>query len=94
MRRLTALDVSRMLLALVFFVRTTPLANLLPIPLAHVDGPLFGWPQHGWSGAWWNLVLPPQLQIFFCVIRTIAIMAFFVGFHPRITRVAGVVAGV
>ena len=31
---------------------------------------------------------------FCCVVRTIAIMAFFTGFRARITRISGVVAGV
>jgi hypothetical protein len=82
--------VARIALGLVFLVRTTALANVLPIPLAHVRGPLFGWPDSGFDLAWGGLVLPASVRIALCVARTIAAMAFLLGIRARI---AGVVAG-
>ena len=90
MRPLTARALARIALGTLLVVRTTPLANLLPIPLAHVRGPLFGWPQAGFALAWGGLVLPAAIQIALCVVRTIAALAFVTGVRAR---VSGIVAG-
>jgi hypothetical protein len=87
---LTARGIARIALGTLLVVRTTPLANLLPIPLAHVRGPLFGWPDTGFHLAWGGLVLPAGFQIALCVVRTIAVLAFAAGLRAR---VAGIVAG-
>jgi hypothetical protein len=89
-RPLTARAFARIALGTLLVVRTTPLANLLPIPLAHVRGPLFGWPDAGFHLAWAGLVLPAGVQIALCVVRTIAALAFVTGVRAR---VAGIVAG-
>jgi hypothetical protein len=81
---------ARVALGLVLLVRTTALANLLPIPLAHVRGPLLGWPEPGFDLAWGGLVLPASVRIVLCVVRTIAALAFLLGIRARI---AGLVAG-
>jgi len=90
MRSVNGMRAARVATAAIFLIRTTPLANLLPTPLAHVRGPLLGWPEPGWNGAWWNLELPASIQMFACIVRTIAAVAFFTGFR---TRVSGVMAG-
>jgi hypothetical protein len=90
MSPLTARALARIALGTLFIARTTPLANLLPIPLAHVGGPLFGWPEAGFHLAWGGLVLPAGVQIALCVVRTVAALAFVIGVRAR---VAGVVAG-
>ena len=90
MRPLTARALARIALGALFVVRTTALANLLPIPLAHVSGPLFGWPQAGFAMAWGGLVLPAGVQIALCVVRTIAAALFMTGVRARMS---GLVAG-
>jgi hypothetical protein len=89
-RPLTARALARIALGALFVVRTTALANLLPIPLAHVSGPLLGWPAAGFALAWGGLVLPPGIQIALCVVRTIAAASFMIGVRAR---VSGLVAG-
>jgi hypothetical protein len=84
------LGVARIMLGTVFVVRTTALANLLPIPLAHVRGPLYGWPEAGWPMAFGGIVLPPTVRIVACLVRTAAAVCFLAGIRAR---VAGVVAG-
>ncbi len=86
-----ALATARIALGTVLLVRTTALANLLPIPLAHVRGPLFGWPEPGVAFAWAGLVLPPSVRIAAAVVRTVAALAFLLGVRARTT---GVLAGV
>lgn len=83
-------SLARIALGLVLLVRTTALANVLPIPLAHVRGPLLGWPEPGFDLAWGGLVLPASVRIGLCVARTIAVLAFLLGIRARI---AGLVAG-
>jgi hypothetical protein len=84
------LDLARVLLGIVLVVRTTPLVNALPIPLARVHGPLYGWPESGFAFAWGGLALPPSVRIAACVVRTAASALFLFGVRPRI---AGIVAG-
>ncbi len=83
-------SLARVALGLVLLVRTTALANLLPIPLAHVRGPLLGWPEPGFDLAWGGLVLPASVRIALCVVRTVAALAFLLGLRAR---TAGLVAG-
>ena len=90
MRPLTARALARIGLGALFVVRTTALANLLPVPLAHVRGPLLGWPAPGFALAWGGLVLPTSVQTAFCVVRTIAAGCFMLGVRAR---VSGLVAG-
>jgi hypothetical protein len=85
-----ARGLARIALGALFLVRTTALANLLPIPLAHVRGPLFGWPEAGFDLAWGGLVLPTSVRIALGVVRTVAALAFLLGIRAR---VAGLMAG-
>jgi hypothetical protein len=87
------LAVARVALGAVLVVRTTALANLLPIPLAHVRGPLFGWPEHGAPFAWLGLALPDGVKIGAAVLRTIAALLFFAGVRARIAGVAAALLG-
>lgn len=82
---------ARIALAILFLVRTTPLANYLFIPLARMRAPLFGWPEPGWSMAWGDLVVGDQVRRTACVVRTVAAVCFLLGIRAR---AAGVVAGV
>jgi hypothetical protein len=84
------LGVARIALGLVFLVRTTPLVNALPFPLARVRGPLYGWPEPGFVFAWAGFALPPSVRIVACIARTLAAMLFVAGVRPRIS---GIVAG-
>ena len=84
------LAVARVLLGTVLLVRTTALANLLPIPLAHVRGPLLGWPEPGIAFAWGGLVLPDGAKIGVAIARTLCCVLFLLGVRARIT---GLVAG-
>lgn len=84
------LGLARIALGLVFVVRTTPLVNALSMPLAHVRGPLLGWPEPGWPMAWADLVLPDPLRKVACVVRTVAAVLFVLGVRAR---AAGYVAG-
>jgi hypothetical protein len=88
---LNGLRAARVALGVVFLVRTTPLVNLLPIPLARVRGPLLGWPEDGLAFAWGGLVLPPSLQIGAALVRTITALLFVLDVRPR---ASGLVAGV
>jgi hypothetical protein len=88
--QMTSPGAVRIALGIVLLVRTTPLANLLPVPLAHVRGPLFGWPEPGFALAWGGLVLPDRVRIALCVVRTLAAIAFLAGVRAR---TAGVIAG-
>ncbi len=84
-----SLGIARIVLGSVFVLRTTPLANWYPSPLSWVDGPLFGWPVHGWRAAWLGLALPDGVVAGLCVVRTVAAVAFALGIA---TRAAGLVA--
>lgn len=84
------LALARVLLGVVLLVRTTALANLLPIPLAHVRGPLLGWPQPGVAFAWGGLVLPDGAKIGVAIARTLCCLLFLLGVRARI---AGLFAG-
>jgi hypothetical protein len=85
-----SLSIARIALGIVLVVRTTALANLLPIPLAHVRGPLLGWPDDGAAFAWGGLLLPPSVRIAFAIVRTVAAVCFLAGIRARL---AGLVAG-
>lgn len=85
------LGFSRIALGLIFVVRTTPLADLLPTPLAHTFGRLLGWPDGGWPMAWGDLVLADSVRKVACVLRTIAAVLFLLGVRARFT---GTIAGV
>ena len=82
---------ARIALGTVLLVRTTPLVNFLPFPLAVVHGPLLGWPEPGFPFAWGGLVLPGGVQIAAAVLRTVAALFFLLGIRAR---TAGLVAGV
>jgi hypothetical protein len=84
------LALARIALGTVFLVRTTPLVNALPFPLAAVRGPLFGWPDGGWPFAWDGLALPDGVRVAACVVRTLAAVLFVLGVRAR---AAGLVAG-
>lgn len=90
MREVRGQKRARIALGVVFVVRTTALANLLPIPLAHVRGPLLGWPEPGWHFAWGGVVLPDGVRMAACIVRTLAAVLFLFGVKPRIT---GIMAG-
>ncbi len=93
MRPLTGsvlLAIARVLLGLLFLVRTTPLSNLVFNRLAFVHGPLLGWPEPGWSFAWGGWVLPAPVVAAACVLRTGAAITFVLGVRAR---VAGLIAG-
>jgi hypothetical protein len=81
---------ARIALGTVLVVRTTPLVNVLPFPLARVRGPLFGWPEPGWPMAWGDIVLPAPVLASACVVRTVAAVLFLLGVRAR---AAGTVAG-
>ncbi len=86
-----ALGYARVLLGAIFLVRTTPLVNLLPFPLARVRGLLYGWPEPSvWTMAWADCVLPDSVRMLACVLRTAAATLFLVGVRAR---AAGIVAG-
>ncbi len=80
-----ALGLARIAMGALFVVRTTALSNLLPVPLAHVSGPLLGWPAAGFRFGWCDLVLPTALVAALCVVRTLAGLAFATGLAPRTT---------
>jgi hypothetical protein len=86
---LRSLAIARVTLGAIFIVRTTPLANLYPSPLAHVDAPLLGWPVHDWHAVWLGLALPSAAVAALCVLRTAAAVLFLFGIA---TRPAGVIA--
>jgi hypothetical protein len=85
-----ALAWSRVLIGVVFLLRTTPL--LAPLHLKELRGatPLLGWPDHSWHGSP-ELPLPAAAVAALCVIRTLGALGFTLGVA---TRVAGLVAGV
>lgn len=83
------LGLARIAIGTVLVVRTTPLVNALPVPLAHVRGALFGWPEPGWQMAWGDLVLPAPVLELACVVRTAAALLFLLGVRAR---AAGTVA--
>lgn len=84
------LGVARIALGTVLLIRTTALANLLPMPLAHVDGPLYGWPRDGWPIAWAGVILPDGIERAAAIARTVAAVAFLIGVRGRL---AGTLAG-
>jgi len=84
------LALARIALGTVFLVRTTPLVNLLPFPLAAVRGPLFGWPEGGFPFAWDGVALPDGVRVAACIVRTLAALFFVLGVRAR---TAGLVAG-
>jgi hypothetical protein len=84
------LAVARLALGALLVVRTTALANAVPIPLAHVRGPLLGWPDHGMAFAWGGLVLPAPMREIAAILRTVAAVLFLAGVRAR---AAGLVAG-
>lgn len=90
MNGLRLLAIARVVVGALFVVRTTALANFLPIPLAHVDGALLGWPlAPGARFAELGLGLPGALVLAACVIRTLAAVFFLLGVRAR---AAGLVA--
>ena len=90
MSGLRLLAMARIVVGALFVVRTTALANLLPIPLAHVDGALLGWPiAPGARFAELGLALPGGLVLAACVLRTGAGVLFALGVRAR---AAGLVA--
>jgi hypothetical protein len=92
-RDLRLLGAARIALGTVFLVRTTALVNALPISLARVHGPLYGWPERGAAimrMAWADVVLSDGVRQTACVVRTAAAVMFVLGIRARI---AGIVAG-
>jgi hypothetical protein len=77
---------------LVVAIRTTPLIALFDDSFGGESVPLLGWPRAGElrTPAIGFGVSDHTIQ-FLCVLRTLAILAFFIGYRAR---VAGVVAGV
>lgn len=84
------LAIARVALGVVFLVRTTAIVDALPLPLAHVRGPLLGWPEPGAAFAWGGLVLPPAVDAALAIARTLAAALVIVGVRAR---AAGVAAG-
>lgn len=82
------LKVSRVLLGLLFLVRTTPLARFIDGIHAPVRGPLLGWPD-GAPVSTAVVALPSLLVIALCLARTLAAGLFTAGIR---TREAGLVA--
>ncbi|AKV00017.1 hypothetical protein AKJ09_06680 [Labilithrix luteola] len=84
------LGAARLALGTVLVIRTTALSNLLPIPLAHVNGPLYGWPTDTWPMAWADCVVPDGVERAAAIVRTVAAGCFLVGVRARL---AGTIAG-
>jgi hypothetical protein len=86
---LRLLAVARIIIGALFVVRTTALANALPIPLAHVDPVLLGWPSAGGTHfAELGLVLPGSVVGALAVARTAAGVLFLLGIRARSAGIA------
>jgi hypothetical protein len=84
------LKLSRILLGLVFVIRTTPLAHFVSGIHAPVRGPLLGWPDGApIRTAAFGLVLPAVVVALLCIVRTVAALLFTAGVR---TREAGLAA--
>lgn len=80
----------RILIGVLFLLRTTPL--LAPLRFNFTPGtiPLLGWPTDAWHGSHVPWALPGVIAAALCVVRTVAAGFFMVGAW---TRPAGLVAG-
>lgn len=80
----------RILLGVLFLLRTTPILTPLHIGFLAGTFPLLGWPWSGWQGTPLVLGAPAGLIAALCVVRTLAAAFFTLGVF---TRAAGLVAG-
>lgn len=86
----TPLAWGRILLGILFLLRTTPVLAPLHFNFTAGTSPLLGWPTAAWHGSLLPFALPSALAAFLCVLRTLAAVLFALGVW---TRPAGLVAG-
>jgi len=80
----------RILIGILFLLRTTPALAGLHFPFTVGTYPLLGWPTPAWHGSMLPVHLPAAFAASLCIVRTIAAVFFLVGTW---TRPAGLVAG-
>jgi uncharacterized membrane protein YphA (DoxX/SURF4 family) len=80
----------RILICILFLLRTTPVLAGLHFPFTVGTYPLLGWPTSAWHGSMLPVHLPASFAASLCIVRTIAAVLFLVGAW---TRPAGLVAG-
>jgi hypothetical protein len=81
---------ARVALGCVFLLRTTPALAPFHIPFLTDAAPLLGWPDGHARFAPFVPALPTALLAVLCIVRTLAAVAFTIGWQAR---VAGFVAG-
>lgn len=87
---LRALALTRIAVGGLYLLRSTPLLSLFD-PLLGADArPLLGWPQ---ASTDFGIQLPAGLLAALCVLRTMAFLAFTVGWFPRPSGLLAVAAG-
>lgn len=84
---LKRLAIARIAVGVIFLLRTTPMLSWLGVGWA--ERTLLGSGESGWHPVPFGLALPGGALMFFAIVRTIAALAFCVGFQARW---AGVVA--
>lgn len=80
----------RIVVGALFLLRTTPLAWLV---LPWVRLPFLGWPEPGWKASAMGWLLPASLCIAACLVRTIAAIAFTIGFRGRMAGMVVAASG-
>jgi hypothetical protein len=80
----------RILIGVLFLMRTTPVLAPLRFNFSAGTIPLLGWPTSAWHGTHVPWALPTAVAAALCVVRTIAAGFFTVGAW---TRPAGLIAG-
>lgn len=80
----------RILIGVLFLLRTTPVLIGLHFPFSVGTFPLLGWPTSAWHGSLLPFHVPALLAASLCIVRTIAAAFFLAGAW---TRPAGLIAG-
>jgi vitamin K-dependent gamma-carboxylase len=86
----TPLAWGRIVLGVLFVLRTTPIALPLHFDFTAGTYPLLGWPTAAWHGSLLPFAFPPWAIAVLCVARTFAAVLFAAGVW---TRFAGLTAG-
>lgn len=86
----TPLAWGRIVLGVLFLLRTTPIALPLHVDFSAGTYPLLGWPSAVWHGSFLPFAFPASFGSVLCVVRTVAAVLFALGVW---TRGAGLLAG-
>lgn len=84
---------TRIGLALITILRTTPLIRMVDPTLGAEVRPLLGWPQAGLQLAAPGMALPADVIRALCVVRTLALVSLLVGYRSRWSAAIAGVAG-